>query len=202
MSRIDAANLPWSDLPPSFRVDLLQLLSASRPAIRSHVGDAAREKLQAWCVTTGLDFAAECAWVSLSTEVGRAARVLHVDASPEPHEVDLGLLLGYPLCCCQQAALVGESQIDQYARYVAARPLIDEYAMLDISRYHEGLALISHVPCLPDCEPSRLLAQRSVDWLTGQPCAPEPYLSWRLALSLARVDPQRLGTSTRPRTGA
>lgn len=190
MPRIEPASLPWSDLPPSFRVDLLQLLSGSRPAIRSHVGERERESLRAWCSSSGLDFGADGPWVSVSTEVGRAAWILQVDASPAPHEVDLGLLLGYPRCCCEQAALVGESQIDVYARHVAAWPLSDGYALLDVSRYDEGLALISHIPCSPDCDPSRVLAEQSVSWLNDQPFTEEPYLSWRLTLSsLARGAP-------------
>jgi hypothetical protein len=203
MSRIDAARLPWSDMPSSFRVDLLQLLSGSRPAVRSHVAEPALEKLRMWCTASGLDFAAEGPWVSVSTLVGRAAQVLEVDASPAPHEVDLGLLLGYPRCCCDQAALVGESNIDDYARSVAAWPLNDEYALLDISRYDEGVAIISHVPCSPDCEPSRILAQKSVAWLDGQACASEPFLSWLATVSLlARGTRPRLGSRVAPSTEA
>lgn len=183
MPRIEPAGLPWSDLPPSFRVDLLQLLSGSRPAIRSHVGETAREGLRAWCTASGLDFAADGPWVGLSTEVGRAARILQVDASPAPHEVDLGLLLGYPPCCCEQAALVGESQIDRYAQHVASWPLRGGYALLDISRYSEGLALISHLPCSPTCQPSREIALQSVAWLAKQQGTSEPYRSWRLTVS-------------------
>ena len=199
MPRVEPAALPWSDLPPSFRVDLLQLLSASRPAIRTHVRETARQGLRAWCTASGLDFAADGPWVGLSTEVGRAARILQTDASPAPHEFDLGLLLGYPACCCEQAALVGESQLDRYAQDVASWPLRDGYALLDISRYAEGLALISHLPCSPDCEPSRVLAEQSVAWLNDQPCAPEPYLSWRVALSyLASLASNLLGSGSAP----
>ncbi len=85
---------------------------------------------------------------------------------------------------------MGESQIDVYARHVAAWPLSDGYALLDVSRYDEGLALISHIPCSPDCDPSRVLAEQSVSWLNDQPFTEEPYLSWRLTLSsLARGAP-------------
>lgn len=183
MRRNEAAGLPWSDLPLSFRVDLLQLLSATRPAIRSHIDVPQHEQVQEWCAASELDFAAEGPWVSMSTEFGRAAQILRVDGSPGPHEISLGLLLGYPMCCCQGAARVGEAQIDEYADHVSAWSLSDRYALLDISRYDEGLALISHVPCSPNCEPSRILAQQSVTWLSEQPCTSEPYPSWRLAAS-------------------
>src|SRR5215212_6260522 len=117
--------LPWGLLRPSALVDFIQFLACGKPAVRLLAkGDGERrlvESLTIWCGERGLGLASDGeGFACVATEVAYADRVIELDRSPSSHEVELGIALGYPPCCCERVAAVGESRIDLYAAEVAA----------------------------------------------------------------------------------
>ena len=67
-----------------------------------------------------------------------------------PHEISLGKILGYPNCCARNIQKVGEKNIDEHNSQF--NKSIQKRSFLDISRYTQGVGLISHVPCSPSCK--------------------------------------------------
>ncbi|EIW19582.1 MULTISPECIES: hypothetical protein [Pelosinus] len=75
----------------------------------------------------------------------------------------MGHLLGYPICCCQKIAVVGEMYIDEWeALFVKKTHFEGRYKIINPKGYREGYSLISHIPCSPNCEPSLNIAQKAL----------------------------------------
>lgn len=185
---------PWREMRPSARVDLLTLLAAERPAMRtqrlqSASAGAAWSRLvrdAGWAVATDEDYCV------LARTAETAQRVLKLDAALERHTRELGLALGYPTCCASAAVQHGDEGLDDWARVQAAR--IPD-GLLHIGGYARGNALLSHIPCSADCAASLQQAARAE---TLRPAL------WRLIGSLphpARGRPKGESTSsvTEPR---
>jgi hypothetical protein len=148
--------VPWEGLPLSAKVDMCQLLSQVKPAIRLHVQDQAYLKTLisifdslSWYTAYDMD-----GYIVISAVKDLPHTILEVDQNPSPHEIHLGSLLGYPNCCCQYISQYGESQIDQLAEAFKKENLADKFKLIDISYYNKGLALLSHIPCSYECLPS------------------------------------------------
>ena len=164
--------LPWELLRPSALVDFVQLSACGKPAVRLLVkGGAERrlvDSLSRLCVETGLDFAADGeGYACVAGRKGEAERVLTIDRRAEAHELELGLALGYPPCCCEWVARVGESAIDEYAAEVAAWTFTGPYRRIDPSGYRRGLSLVCHLPCSATCEASLVIANKAREFLLG-----------------------------------
>ena len=144
---------PFDVVPASAAVDLLTF-TAGRPAMRLLAADVT--PLAAWAVASGFGFADDGEYVVVTRGVD-AQRVLAVDRSPEPHTVKLGEVLGYPSCCTAVAGERGEAALDDLA--AAA----ERSGLLDISRYLDGVGLISHIPCGPRCGASLGQAEAALD---------------------------------------
>jgi hypothetical protein len=174
LTRLRALPLSW--LRPSALVDCLLLSLNEKPAIRLRIdSESGINHLRAWCRHSGFDLAAdEDSFACVSAESGFASKVLELDRRTEAHEIELGLALGYPLCCCERVASIGESNIDSYAQEVATWPFVGEHRWINPSGYHSGLALISHLPCSIDCAPSLAIASRAREFVKRQ--ASEPIL--------------------------
>ena len=151
----------WDKMYPSFQVDCALFLFGLKPAVRFNVRDNNYfQDLLVIFNRLGFDVASdESLYGTIAKEHGLAAHILEVDNHLLPHEEALGALLGYPSCCCRHIALKGEKEIDNVALEFSAKKLGSQYKMLDISRYQEGISLISHVPCSPVCKPSLERAQ-------------------------------------------
>lgn len=172
--------LPLDLLRPSALIDFIQLLACGKPAVRLLVGGEAERRLvkalSLWCRERGLDFASDGeGFVCISSGGGEAGRILELDRRAEAHEVELGLALGYPRCCCERVAAVGESNIDAYAAEVAAWPFTGAYRRINPSGYRQGLALICHLPCSPTCDASLSIADGAAGFLLAH--TTEPVLS-------------------------
>ena len=182
--------LPWELLRPSALVDFVQLLACRKPAVRLLVkGEGERrlvESLSRWCRETGLDFASDGeGYACVAGRKGGAAGVLAMDGRAEAHELELGLALGYPHCCCERVARLGESAIDEYAGEVAKWTFAGPYRRIDPSGYRRGLSLICHLPCSATCDASLVIANKAREFLLGH--KDDPLLS-KLVNSLVMSD--------------
>jgi hypothetical protein len=169
-------SFPFQWLRSSALVDYLLLSASVKPAARLQVDSASGlDYLMAWCQKSALDFAADVdGFACVSVEPGFASKILEIDRRTDPHEIELGVALGYPRCCCERIARVGESSIDSYAREVAQWEFTGPYRRINPAHYSSGLALISHLPCAINCGPSLAIADRALEFVVAH--ASEPIL--------------------------
>lgn len=172
--------LPWELLRPSALVDFIQFLACGKPAVRLLTkGEGEKTLIDAlsfWCRERGLGLVTDGeGFACVASESAYAEHVIELDRSPAAHEVELGLALGYPCCCCERVASVGESGIDAHASEVAAWTFTGCYRRIDPGGYRHGLSLICHLPCSPACVESLAAAERARGFLLNHPT--EPLLS-------------------------
>jgi hypothetical protein len=159
-------SLPQDLLPASARVDFLHFLVAGKPAVRVKATETAVGSLHRWSMLNGYGHAVdEDGYSCVAMGEAYARHVLEVDQRVEPHELTLGLLLGYPRCCCEKIAHVGESQIDQQAAVIAEWEFEGWFRLINPSKYRRGASLIYHLPCSPTCSASLRLARRAARFL-------------------------------------
>lgn len=177
--------LPWAQLPPSVRVDVLQLSANAKPAIRVLSATTAvdlREDLRGWAIANDLGAASDDEYTCIARDYLSAADSLRVDSMGRAHELEFGLALGYPTCCCEAIRRIGESAIDERAQEIKTWTFHGQYTIINPERYSLGGALISHLPCTPTCEASLRLASSAVDWIQRQTrlvCVElEPWTTW------------------------
>jgi hypothetical protein len=154
---------PLRLLRPSALVDFVLFLACEKPAMRLTVdNEDGLDALRKWCKQSGFDFAEDGeGFACVSSESGTASRVLEIDRRADAHEIDLGQALGYPACCCERVAELGESEIDSYAATVARWSFEGTYRQINPVEYRSGRALISHLPCSPACDASLAIADRA-----------------------------------------
>lgn len=158
--------LPHDLLPASTRVDFLHLLAVGKPALRVKVAELVLQPLRRWSAAYGYGYAVDDdGYCCVATSEVLARHVLEVDRRVEPHEVELGLLLGYPRCCCEMIAQVGESRIDEQVVVVAGWDFEGPFRLIDPSGYRRGASLVCHLPCTPTCKASLRLARRAARFL-------------------------------------
>lgn len=147
--------------PPSVAVDMLGVLAGSKPAMRAALGVRA-DALVSWAASNGLVGIRDTdGYVALAVSGANARRVLAVDRSREPHVLELGRLLGYPECCCEKVARIGEAGIDDYADTTRNWQFGGRFRLIDPAHYRLGQAAISHLPCSSTCARSLELAERT-----------------------------------------
>ncbi|HYR10221.1 MAG TPA: hypothetical protein VEQ60_20775, partial [Longimicrobium sp.] len=79
----------------SAKVDFLHLLGLEKPAVRTNVPEQAMPALRRWCLRYGYGWDADDeGYCCVASSGGLARKVLEVDRRVEPHETELGLLLG------------------------------------------------------------------------------------------------------------
>ena len=167
MTRIQVGKIwqsvPWNTLPKSARVDLAQFL-ANKPAIRTKVKNlSCVHKVVTWAKKCGLVcFSDHEGYVVIAKNSQLAREVLKIDQSSTPHEWELGLLLGYPKCCCNYIAAIGEENIDTISVNMKNWNFIGKFRLINPHFYLQGRSLISHLPCSPKCLPSLVLAHRTL----------------------------------------
>lgn len=159
--------IPWEYISPTFQVDFCQLISGSKPAIRSRVTDRkALINLEEIAKSYNWDFALDEGEIFvMSTEKGISDTIIAVDNSYEPHEIELGTLLGYPACCSKLIASLGENEIDNYELEFNKKSKEGKYKLLDIESYMQGISLLSHVPCSQTCDTSFRLASNVKEYI-------------------------------------
>jgi hypothetical protein len=161
--------LPRDKLLASAWVDFLHLVALDKPAVRIKVPELGLHDLAHWCTQYGYEWSSDAEGFYCVARNRRIAdRVLEVDQGTEPHELDLGMLLGYPSCCCEAVAEVGESRIDEYAMAAAKWEFQGRFQLIDPAGYAHGASLICHLPCSPSCEASLNIAIRAAEFLRGR----------------------------------
>lgn len=160
-------SLPLNLLRPSALVDFILFLACGKAAVRLIVetADGLRE-IRDWSERWGRDFMADQdGFAVVGFEPGSALQILEIDRRVEAHEIELGLALGYPACCCERIALVGESGIDAHALIVAGWSFQGQYRRINPAGYRSGHSLISHLPCSPTCHASLRIANMARDFV-------------------------------------
>ena len=157
-------SIPREALPASAAVDVLHLSANLKSAFRSRLTTPSLfSVVQLWCEQHCLAFRVDQdGFVCVARTIGLATRILRVDRSLEPHERELGSLLGYPTCCSELVACVGESSIDMLAEQVRGWQFVGEYRLIDPSGYLDGNSLICHLPCSPRCSDSLAIARSAL----------------------------------------
>lgn len=163
-------HLPSKLLPESAWVDFLNFCACNKPVVRTKLMNVAGiNELNSWCANYDLFMVVDNdLYVCISFDKSSAITVLNVDRSTKPHTYQLGLLLGYPECCCAYVDSIGESKIDELAIQISTWDFLGKYKIIDPSGYLNGQSLISHLPCSPNCHLSLELAHRSLMFLVAQ----------------------------------
>jgi len=154
-----------STLSLSSYTDFLLLLGGLKPTLRLHVPESrTREELDSWCARYGYASVSNgSGYVCVAGDVREALRVQELDDSREPHEYQLGVLLGYPQCCCKRAAAVGETNLDGWENGMAQQSTFTgQFELIDPHGYSDGYSLISHIPCCAKCKPSLRVAKAAL----------------------------------------
>jgi hypothetical protein len=184
---MDWIDLPWPDLSPSVRVDVLGIHAYRKPALRIAVRDAAI----AACTTAAF---ADAGWASAHDEeylvaaatAQMARHILEVDRMPQPHALELGLLLGYPECCARATAAIGEENIDAQATRLGEDCDLEQAHHLDARGYSTGLALVPYVACSPRCSRAMRHANAACAYIAQTTATTaldhEPWITWRRSL--------------------
>jgi hypothetical protein len=175
-------SLPVSSLPISARVDFLHFLACNKPAVRTKLFHTyAKSHLEDWCNSYGFILRIDSeSFVCVARDTKVAECILDLDQSHEPHEQLLGLLLGYPECCSDFIASIGESSIDDIEQRITQWNFVGNFKRIDPSNYLAGTSLICHIPCSSSCQPSLDLANQALDFISryrDESCL-APWLIW------------------------
>lgn len=159
--RVEFPTKAFETLPNSLNgsnyIDFLLLLAKLKPALRIKIDtDSIKNEVGEWCVSNGFAFLCNRSnYACIALAQGAAERLQQTDDSCWPHEYQLGRLLGYPECCCNKIADVGEENIDEWERVFIQRSRFEgQFVLISPAGYREGRSLISHIPCSSACRPS------------------------------------------------
>jgi len=147
--------------PSSWKVDWLHLLAGIRPVIRTRLREQGSTRAAVrWVRRQGFVCVVDDeGFIVVARKSYRARRAMAIDRSVGNHTRTLGLALGYPECCCREAAKRGDSQLDQWAETYSRIRLSGVSKVLNPIRYFEGESVLSHIPCSPRCKKSLQMAQ-------------------------------------------
>jgi hypothetical protein len=142
-------------LPLSAHIDILLFLLGLKTCMRTCMNNAFThiQLLQSWSMQFSLYFDIDH-FVYLAKDKQLLLEVKRTDHSLNPHEIELGALFGYPLCCCEKIAQVGEENIDTFEEQLIQQSFVGEFQLINPSGYRQGKAFISHVPCTTSCQNS------------------------------------------------
>lgn len=175
-------SLPREVLPASAIVDFLHFVACDKPAVRTRVQESDAETLVAdWCWQYNFAFQIDSdGYFCVARDAETANLILSVDRSAEPHEKHLGILLGYPTCCCDFIATVGESNIDLLEKEIATWSFTGRFHRINPTGYLDGKALICHLPCSPNCLASLHLAEKALNFIisNAEELIFKPWLLW------------------------
>lgn len=180
---------PDTLLPASAWVDFLNFCASNKPVVRTKLENISDiNNLYLWCSNYGLFMVTDDdLYVCISFDQSLAITTLEVDRSIEPHTYQLGLLLGYPECCCAYIDSMGESKIDKLAIQISKWNFLGKYKMINPTKYLCGQSLISHLPCSPNCRSSLYIAEKSLRFLVDKQEKNKSFCKrWRTWIALYR----------------
>lgn len=171
--------IPWDKFPLSFKVDFCQFLGEIKPAVRTHI---LKEQNMNQFLTSILDMGFHPIldnknFLFISRDNFLSKNLMKIDNSSHPHAAEFGRLLGYPECCVQYIGSVGEDEIDRIAENYKRSDFKGPFSLIDITRYLEGIALISHVPCSVECQSSLNIAISTYSFIKEN-SAPKGFNNW------------------------
>ncbi len=165
MKFLDATSSLPKDLYKSSYIDFLLFVGGIKPVVRIDTSSLSQiEQLAMWSRRFKLSSTIRNKFVYIANKNVSVSRIADLDWSCQPHELEFGLELGYPYCCCEFIEKIGEQNIDYFETEVINKGwhFDNEYTLIDPSGYLEGRALISHTPCSPKCKKSLEIAKRSL----------------------------------------
>ncbi len=154
--------------PLSANVDILLFLMGLKSCVRTRLKSFQKtlNSLEEWCKQFEFYFDRSAdGFIYIASNQERLRLVNSVDHSHNPHEQELGELLGYPACCCRKIAEVGEMQIDAFEDWLITQPFNGPFKLINPYAYRQGKAFISHVPCSTSCTHSLDLSKRVAHFL-------------------------------------
>ena len=164
--------LEWiidGSIKPSTKIDFLHFVYCDKPAVRLVI-DSALEKstISEWCEQNNKSLVIDRHnYACVANTAEYAIKLLELDAEAPAHEYELGILLGYPECCCEFIASVGEDKIDLLEEKTRDWNFTKEFELIRPNGYRDGSALICHIPCSERCKPSLEQAKCALSVLTS-----------------------------------
>lgn len=159
-----------SCLPRSADVDMLLFLLKLKPSLRTLPlqSSSIQALLKEFCAPYRFSFSIDQeGYCFISRTIKVLEQLIALDHSPVSHEIELGMALGYPQCCCEKIQEVGEACIDTYESSLKMESFEGAFSLIDPCGYQNGSAFISHVPCCATCRPSLKIAQQCSHFLAG-----------------------------------
>jgi hypothetical protein len=160
---------PFERLPqglsPSAYVDFFLFIAGLKPSLRIFINDLNLiNQINQWCNENSVFFLSnKDGYVCIAKNRDEVKILQATDDSIQPHEYKLGLLLGYPSCCCKKIAKIGEKNIDNWESLLIKKSTFKgQFKLIDIAGYRNGSSLISHIPCSTECEKSLYIAKKSL----------------------------------------
>ena len=160
--------LPETAFPTSIYVDLLHFISCEKPCVRIYLQNITNHKvITNWCKRHNFAFYIDqYGYICIAHSINTAKEVLRIDKSTIPHTFQLGQMLGYPHCCCDFVAKIGEANIDVLEKeIISAWEFSGLYKLINPIDYKSGKALICHLQCSTTCTKSLQLAQKALDFI-------------------------------------
>jgi len=152
-----------SFFPKSANVDMLLFSLGEKPCMRTKIevkGDVVF-LLELWCQRYKNHFRIDHEqYIYIARDLKLLDAVMSLDHSPQEHAAKLGILLGYPECCCRMIDSLGEGGIDRFEETYKFQEFTAPFHIINPVRYREGFAFISHVPCSTSCAASYKIALR------------------------------------------
>lgn len=151
-----------SEFAESAQVDLLLLALQKKSCVRTRINfnGSLRKRIEKWCNQFSVCYCIDeenFIYLSHSKKLLDVAYAL--DHSTQPQTAQLGKILGYPRCCSEFGEKIGEMQLDQVEDNYRFTPFEGEYCLINPCYYLQGCALISHIPCSTQCNPSLAIAK-------------------------------------------
>lgn len=152
---------------PSVQVDFLLFLINLKPSLRTKLRSKILDQslMQSWCEKHGFSYLVVDDFFYLGRQYNLVFKAAELDLSNRPHERELGAIFGYPECCCKKIAKIGEMHIDEYENELLKGVFNEEFHLINTSKYRQGYAFISHVPCTSDCQASLKIAKELASFL-------------------------------------
>ena len=133
---------PRDLIPKSGRIDLLLFLLDLKPVFRTNIIDASRHaEIESWGTNNrSFYYFSDRMYIGKSHEI--VVKTYHSDMEELPHEYELGMLFGYPKCCCRFIESVGEKKIDAMDEDVKTWAFSGTFKAIDPTGYFDGLSLV------------------------------------------------------------
>lgn len=166
----------------SIFVDFLQLYSSDKRLIRSYISphliSLATLQLEKILPSYLKFYIEDSGYFFISDSYKAIQKAAIIDSAPYSHELEFGLLLGYPKCCSLYGERTGEGLIDSVVANRNTYLYEEEFQKINIDSYLSGHALICHVPCSYSCQDSLTLANAAYSFLEDLGVVVDTNLVW------------------------